>query len=182
MTDGELVRRAQAGQSEALTELIHRWAGKVLALCHVQLRRPEVAQDLAQETLLKGIKNLGTLKQPEQFGPWLRSIAKRACLDWLKAKAQTTVPFSVLPMLTIEEHYAATNGKLDDAHDHDELALAMGDLPQEYREVILLYYYQKTTYQEMASVLGVSVATINLRLTRARQMLRERLIPEESRV
>lgn len=182
MTDGELVRRAQAGQSEALTELVHRWAGKVLALCHVQLRRPEVAQDVAQETLLKGIKNLGTLKQPEQFGPWLRSIAKRACLDWLKAKAQTTVPFSVLPMLTIEEHYATTNGKLDDAHDHDELAIAMGDLPEEYREVILLYYYQKTNYQEMASVLGVSVATINLRLTRARQMLRERLIPEESRL
>lgn len=181
MTDGELVRRAQAGQSEALTELVHRWAGKVLALCHVQLRRPEAAQDLAQETLLKGIKNLSTLKQPDQFGPWLRSIAKRSCIDWLKAKARTTIPFSVLPMLTIEEHYAATNGKLDHEQDQEALSHAMGELPEEYREVILLYYYQKTTYQEMASVLGVSVATINLRLTRARQMLRERLVPEESR-
>jgi RNA polymerase sigma-70 factor, ECF subfamily len=180
MTDGELVRRARAGQADALTELVQRWAGKVLALCHVQLRRPDVAHDIAQETLLRGIRSLSTLKQPEQFGPWLRSIAKRACLDWRKAKAQTTVPFSVLPPQCVEEQHAARNGKLEHDYDVDAMLHAVGQLSEEHREVILLYYYQKTTYQEMAKLLGVSSATINLRLTQARQLLRQRLIPQES--
>jgi RNA polymerase sigma-70 factor (ECF subfamily) len=48
-------------------------------------------------------------------------------------------------------------------------------LPEAYREAILLYYYDDVTYQEMAAILGVSTATVNARLTKARAMLRERL-------
>jgi RNA polymerase sigma-70 factor (ECF subfamily) len=48
-------------------------------------------------------------------------------------------------------------------------------LPEEYRQVVMLYYYQDVTYRDVAQILGVSTATINARLTRARMMLRERL-------
>jgi RNA polymerase sigma-70 factor (ECF subfamily) len=54
-------------------------------------------------------------------------------------------------------------------------------LPQPYREVLMLYYYQPgggCTYQELARLLGVSSATINARLTKARQMLRQRMMSE----
>jgi RNA polymerase sigma-70 factor (ECF subfamily) len=48
-------------------------------------------------------------------------------------------------------------------------------LPEECREVIMLYYYQDLTYRDLAQLLGVSAATVNARLTRARSLLRERL-------
>jgi len=48
-------------------------------------------------------------------------------------------------------------------------------LPQLYRETLMIYYYEDMTYQELAAMQGVSVATINARLTKARKMLRERL-------
>ena len=47
-------------------------------------------------------------------------------------------------------------------------------LPEVYREVIMLYYYQDVTYQDLAETLGVSAATINARLTKARALLRRR--------
>jgi RNA polymerase sigma-70 factor (ECF subfamily) len=48
-------------------------------------------------------------------------------------------------------------------------------LPEIYREVIMLYYYQDVTYHELADLLDVTPAAINVRLTRARALLRERL-------
>jgi RNA polymerase sigma-70 factor (ECF subfamily) len=48
-------------------------------------------------------------------------------------------------------------------------------LPEPYREVLLMYYYDDVTYQDVAAALGVSAATVNARLTKARAMLRQRL-------
>ena len=62
------------------------------------------------------------------------------------------------------------------AEDDEELHLAISALPEECREVLLLYYYDDVTYQDLAEMLQVSSATINARLTRARTLLRERLL------
>src|SRR5438552_15358864 len=96
MTDGELVRAARAGDRSALADLAHRWAGRVVARCHAAVRRADVADDCAQETLLRGLRGLPSLAEPEKFGPWLCGIAQRVCQDWLRSRAHSAVPFSVL--------------------------------------------------------------------------------------
>lgn len=181
MTDGELVRQIWAGNTASLTELVHRWSGRILAQCHALVRRGDVAPDLAQETLLRGIRSLNTLQEPEHFGAWLRGIGRRVCLDWLKAKARTTVPFSSLNGQTNLAN-EIPGRPISPAEEHQEdLSLAMAELPEECREVVLLYYYQDVTYQELATVLQVSSATVNARLTKARMLLRQKLCPQESR-
>jgi RNA polymerase sigma-70 factor (ECF subfamily) len=179
MTDGELVRQARAGHSGALAELTHRWAGKVLALCHVQVGRAEVAPDLAQESLLRAMKGLSTLAQPEKFGPWVRGIAKRVCLDWLKSKRRAAIPFSTLALnRDLENHVASRSERpvCEQNEDDEDLHQAIAELPEDCREALLLYYFQDVTYQELADSLEVSAATINARLTRARSLLRRRLV------
>ena len=57
----------------------------------------------------------------------------------------------------------------------------MEKLPEDYREVLMLYYYEDVTYRDLAETLGVSAATINARLTKGRAMLRERLKPATTR-
>ncbi len=176
MSDGELVRQALAGENRAYEELMRRWAARVLAICHSRVGRGASAEDMAQETLLRGFRHLGTLVEPEKFGGWLSGIAVRTCLDWLKAKERTQVSFSTL----------SRDGNLDgvlerqiepseSAKEIDDLLAEIEVLPQPYREVLLLYYYEDVTYQDLAALLGVSAATINARLTKARKMLRERL-------
>ena len=66
------------------------------------------------------------------------------------------------------------DGRLARADDQRRLLAEVATLPEPYREVILLYYYDDVTYHDVAAALGVSAATVN-RLTRARAMLRERL-------
>jgi RNA polymerase sigma-70 factor (ECF subfamily) len=184
--DGDLVRQTLAGQSTAYEELVRRWAVRVTALCHARTGRADAADDLAQETLLRGYRGLRSLAAPEKFGAWLCGIASRTCLDWLKAKQRTEVPFSTLfPMGNAEDFLGAraAAGECDSDHD-DELArlmTAVEQLPEEYREVLMLYYYEDVTYRDLAETLGVSAATINARLTKARAMLRERLKPSATR-
>lgn len=182
MSDSDLVRLALAGQNSAYAELVRRWSARVLALCHARVHHFQAAEDLAQETLLRGFRGLATLVDPERFGSWLSGIAIRTCLDWLKAKERTQVTFSTL----------AQDGRLDgilsrptspelNHHDTERLWIEIASLPEPYREVLLLYYYDDVTYQDLATLLDVSTATINARLTKARQMLRTRLEEKTAR-
>jgi RNA polymerase sigma-70 factor (ECF subfamily) len=182
MSDAELVGRARAGQTEAFAELVRRWAGRVTALCHARIRRAHVADDLAQETLLRGFRALGTLNDPGRFGPWLCGIALRTCLDWRKAKQNSQVPFSVLhPDHDPEE---LLPGRDDSSVERDDearhLLRQVEALPEDCRQVVMLYYYEDVTYRDIARLLGVSTATINARLTKARSLLRARLTTSTS--
>jgi len=182
MSDGQLVRQALAGQAEAYEELVRRWAGKILALCHARVGCADAAEDLAQETLLRGFRALHSLADPDKFGPWLYGIAVRTCLDWLKARERTQVVFSALgPDRNPADFLPEPSANGDQGLDHEEeirhLMAEVEALPEAYRQVVMLYYYQDVTYREVADLLGVSAATVNARLTKARALLRERLSP-----
>ncbi|MBI4603624.1 MAG: sigma-70 family RNA polymerase sigma factor [Planctomycetes bacterium] len=184
-SDADLVRDALGGRPSAYGELARRWAPRVLAVCHSKVRRGGAAEDLAQEALLRGYAGLRTLSDPERFGAWLCGIAARACLDWLKAKARTEVPFSVLSTEEgVEGLFPGKDEGPRGVEQDDEvrrLLEEVEDLPEEYRKVIFLFYYDDMTYQEAAGVLGVSPATVNARLTKARAMLRQRLLTNARR-
>jgi len=178
MSDAELVGRALAGERNAYEQLVRRWSPRVLAVCHARVRRADAAEDLAQETLLRGLRALRALADPSKFGPWISGIAVRACLDWLKSGRRADVSLSSLQ--DSDEFIASRNEEAaEEAHRRESIEELMDQvqrLPLPYREVLMLYYYDDCTYQELAEMLGVSAATINARLTKARQMLREKLI------
>src|SRR5213593_1634548 len=96
ISDAELVRQAIAGRNGAFEELVRRWSPRVTALCHARVARSGAADDLAQETLLRGFRSIKSLSEPEKFGSWLCGIAHRTCLDWLKAKERSQISFSDL--------------------------------------------------------------------------------------
>lgn len=177
MSDAELVRLACAGLDEAYAELARRWAPRVTALCHAKLGHANAADDLAQDTLLRGLRSLALLTDAERFGPWLCSMAVRACLDWLKSKQNEQTPFSAFdagnrPGDCRTDRLSETNADRDD--ERRRLLAAVEALPDNYREVVMLYYYEDMTYRDLGRILGVSSATINARLTKARALLRGR--------
>jgi RNA polymerase sigma-70 factor, ECF subfamily len=182
MSDAELVRQARlggAGRTEAYAELVRRWAARVMAVCHARVGRAHAADDLAQETLLRGFRSLSTLTDPERFGPWLCGIALRTCLDWLKSKQNQQIPFSALdpehnPEGSWDERRAG-DSDLERDDERRRLLEEVEALPEDYRKVVMLYYYEDATYRDLGRILGVSPATINARLTRARALLRSRL-------
>jgi RNA polymerase sigma-70 factor (ECF subfamily) len=188
MSDGEMVRRALAGDAAAYGQLARRWAARVLAVCHARTGDRHAAEDLAQEALLRGLRALPTLAEPEKFGAWVAGIAVRTCLDWLKSPKRSEVSLEALAGTSARSaDVAADESERDAANERREqaerLTREVERLPQPYREVLMLYYYQYDgcTYRDLAELLGVSSATINARLTKARQMLRARMMTEAER-
>ena len=178
MTDAELVSATLAGSPDAYARIAHRWAARVTAICHARVRRADVADDLAQETLLRGFRSLKTLSDHNKVGTWLMGIAVRASLDWLKAKERTTIPFSALdPNRNIESLFGRDHSDdVADAEERRRLMTEVEGLPESLRQAVMLYYYDDLTYRELGELLGVSAATINARLTKARSMLREKIV------
>jgi RNA polymerase sigma-70 factor, ECF subfamily len=178
-SDSDLVRLAQGGQLTAYEELVRRWSARVLAVCHAKIRSAHTAEELAQESLLRGLRALATLEDPAKFGPWLCGIASRACLDWLKSGQARQVSLDAMSDGQAGARVAQDGQSPYEAaawaDDQRRLLLEVDSLPELYREVILFYYYEDVTYHDMAAALGVSAATVNARLTKARAMLRERL-------
>jgi RNA polymerase sigma-70 factor (ECF subfamily) len=188
VTDGEWVRRARGGDPAAYGHLARRWAARVLAVCHARAGRA-AAEDLAQEALLRGLRGLATLADAEKFGPWLVGIAVRTCLDWRKSARRTEVSLDAVTGGDGGGNGRAGSAALAAARDDraaadrrervEHLMREVDRLPPTYREVLMLYYYQDGTYQDLADALGVSAATVNARLTKARAMLRARMMVEQ---
>jgi RNA polymerase sigma-70 factor (ECF subfamily) len=180
ISDGDLVRQSLAGRAAAYEELVRRWAGRITALCHAKLGCAATADDVAQETLLRGYRALQSLSEPDRFGAWLSTIARNNCINWLRSRQRTQVTFTALGHGNNLEGVLSSQSyeeepELDRDDEARKLRSEVSALPQEFREVLTLYYHHEMTYREMAQVLGISPATINARLTKARGLLRERL-------
>ena len=173
--DAALVQQVLAGRNDAYGELVLRYAGRVLALCHARIGRADLAEELAQETLVRGFEELASLAEPSRFGPWLNGIAANTCRDWLKSKQNAQVP---LTDTLASETASSSADPVDQAGDKDEVGRLLREveaLPEDCRTVLMLFYYEKASYRDIARMLDVSSATVNARLTRARTLLRDRL-------
>ena len=95
MTDGDLVRQILAGTTAAYGTLAGRWkrarSGRLSFA-----GRSRRCGGFGAGALLRGLRALPTLSEPEKFGPWLIGIAVRTCLDWLKSAKRTEVSLDVI--------------------------------------------------------------------------------------
>lgn len=153
---------------DEIDRLIALYYSPILRLCHVILQDRSAAEDAAQETFLKAYRGMKDFRGQCSEKTWLTSIAVNTCRDMRKSAWQRHTEKRVTP----EELPIPAPGQDEDAL---ALAIAIAGLPEKYREVILLYYYQDMTMQEAAFALKTAPSTIAKRLGRARDLLRREL-------
>src|SRR5262245_15857922 len=95
-SDADLVRATLHGEGGAFDQLVRRFTARIRAVCVSRVGRRGPADDLVQETFLRGFRALPSLAEAEKFGSWLHGIAVRTCLDWLKAKVRDEAPLAEL--------------------------------------------------------------------------------------
>jgi HlyD family secretion protein len=171
-----LARRAQAeresGAAEAAFEaIIRRHGPMVLGVCRRYLSDPNDVDDAFQATFIVLFRRAGAVRVGESLGPWLhgvsRRIAARARAVALRRKARETALGVEPAMDPVAEHrLRETSEALDEELDR---------LPTRYRLPIILCLFEGMTYQEAARRLDCPVGTIGVRLSRGRELLRERL-------
>jgi RNA polymerase sigma-70 factor (ECF subfamily) len=177
----DLVRRCQAGDTEAFDELVTRYRTRVFSMIYNMVHNEQDAWDLAQDSFLKAWKSIKRFRGRSSFYTWIYRIVMNVTIDWLRKKhvkgagtefddaiqlrevdpASQTVPKTeALPYETMER------GEIRIRIDQ-----AIAQLSPEQRAVILMKEIEGMQYHEIAEALGCSIGTVMSRLFYARKKL-----------
>jgi RNA polymerase sigma-70 factor (ECF subfamily) len=175
-SESELVVAASRGDKEALQRLLKTNWGWLKGLVYSVLGGAQDLDDVMQEVCLRVIQSIRTLREPERFRGWLAVLARREAIRHSQSRQPKLIPFD-----GATEPESAVGTADDPSADLERRELcgrvlkAVLGLPEKYREVFILAHSGELTYAQMAEVLEVPITTMQIRLVRARQMIRERV-------
>lgn len=186
--DKDLVHQCLQGSEEAFEAIVCQYQDKVYTLCYRYTGNSEDAYDLAQEAFIKSFRSLHTFKGTSNFSTWLYRITTNVCLDEMRRKKRrVTVQSLDDPVETADGEVSKTvqdeSPGADVLYEQQEFAQyiqhLLNQMKPEHRMVIVLKDIMDFTYEEIAQMLNISIGTIKSRLSRARELLRKKLLERE---
>jgi len=143
-----------------------------MRLCYLYLKDYQLAEEAVQDTLLKAYDKYSSFKNQSSEKTWVIKIATNVCKDYMrkafyKEKSNNNIS---LTYITEDEELSI--------YTDDQSVKLLNDvfnLPIQYKQVILLHYYQELSVGEVAKLLNQKPNTISVRLKRAKEMLKETL-------
>ena len=151
---------------ETLDALMRQHGSRLLRLCAMNLRDASLAQDAVQDTFLKAFRQFHRFRGDADALTWLTAIAINVCRDYRR-----TAWFRHVDRRMDDLPEQAANFPFQD----NTVITEVMNLPDKYREVILLRYYQDMKQKEVAAALGLTERAVRQRLHKANAILRERL-------
>ena len=149
---------------QIITRLMNEHGNSILRLCALYIRDAGLAEDAAQETFLRAYRAIERFRGDSSPKTWLTRIAINVCKDMQRRRSRQPLLPGHLPEAVHR----------DDNYDDSVITEVMA-LPEKYRAVILLRYYQELSISETAKVLGITQNAASIRISRAREMLRLRI-------
>ncbi|HMK80601.1 MAG TPA: sigma-70 family RNA polymerase sigma factor [Xanthobacteraceae bacterium] len=169
-----LVERARGGDVEAFVALTGRFQHAAYGSALALLRDFQLAEDVVQEAFVAAWAGLPGLAEPAAFPGWLRGIVRHQAFRLMRRKQPPTLPLADAEALPSE---APAPDHVVQHRDEAAAALAaIAQLPDALREVATLFFVHECSHQDIASFLGLSVATVNNRLHAARKQLKQRML------
>ncbi|MGD2070743.1 MAG: RNA polymerase sigma factor [Gemmatimonadota bacterium] len=179
--DDELVRAAREGDREAFDRLVERHARTAVVLALARVGDPDVAEDVAQDALVRAWTTLHACRDPARFGAWLRTIVHRTALNRRERRERRKRIFGRFQAEAAGASSGAgpaPDGWLERAGPRQELTNALEGLGSRQREVLLLHDLEGRTHREISGILGIGPGTSRKYLSEARARLRETLEEE----
>jgi len=172
-TDDELAKLVQGKNEQAFGVLMSRYQPKLLRYGRKFLSDNAPIEDVVQEVFIKTYQNIQSYDATRPFSPWIYRIAHNMFVNTLRSNSR--LPFVTVDLDLFSAHTAY---EIDPAADEEKeqtralIERGLKELAPIYREVIILYYLEQFSYQEIAEVLHVPVGTVGIRLRRAREALK----------
>lgn len=164
VSDTELIKAFQEGDSHAVEVLINRYKDKVYSSLLFYVKDNYLAEDLFQDVFIKIIDTLQNKRYTEEgkFLPWALRIARNLCLDYFrKVKRNPSVKTSeysdIFDVLQLSDDAADT--KMMQGQSHDRVRMMLDMLPEEQREIIVLRHYANLSFKEIAQITNCSINT-----------------------
>jgi RNA polymerase sigma-70 factor (ECF subfamily) len=185
VSEPDLVRRCQDGDSEAFDELVVRYRTRVFGMIYNMVHSEQDAWDLAQDSFVKAWKSIKRFRGQSSFYTWIYRIVMNVTIDWLRKKQVKAggAEFDDSIQLkdvdpaskTLPRPDALPSENLEQREIRTEIDKAIAQLSPEHRAVILMKEIEGMQYHEIAETLGCSIGTVMSRLFYARKKLQNLL-------
>jgi RNA polymerase sigma-70 factor (ECF subfamily) len=174
-TDSELLLHYMEGDEAAFAEIVNRYKNSLYAFLRQFLNRMDLVEDVFQETFLQLFNSRESFDPERPLRPWLFTIAANKAKDALR-KAQRT---SAVPIGAISEEQdmsfdemlntlSSNNSIPYDELERNETAArvneVIGSMPENLRQILLMAYFQRFSYKQMADALSIPIGTVKSRL------------------
>jgi len=174
-TDDELIRGLLEGNGERYDDIVERYQDGLYRTAFYYTQSVEDARDITQEIFIKAYNSLPSFKQNSAFSTWLYRIAVNHCIDWCRKKKP------LLEERPCFDHLCSIEGSPEDLFlQHEitsEVHAAVSSLPTIYSTVLILYYFEDFSPQQIADILDTPKRTVETRLFRGRNILKDLLHP-----
>jgi len=174
--DGALIARFLAGDRAAFDALFYKYQDYVYNIVYGIVGRAEEARDITQDVFVQIHRSLPSFRRGSRFATWLYRIAVNRAVDAARgAKGWRWLPLN--EMLKSRPDPAQNPAEaMDRRVEQDAVQRVLTAVPVQHRDVLVLRYYQNMSIEEIAEVLGCSVAAAKVRLHRARQHFKEKYV------
>jgi RNA polymerase sigma-70 factor, ECF subfamily len=181
VSETDLVKRCQEGDSEAFDELVIRYRTRVFGMIYNMVHNEQDAWDLAQDSFVKAWKSIGRFRGQSSFYTWIYRIVMNVTIDWVRKKQVkgSGAEFDDAIQLkeidpaskTVPKPDALPSERMQQGEIRKEIDKAIAQLSPEHRAVILMKEIEDMQYHEIAETLGCSIGTVMSRLFYARKKL-----------
>lgn len=171
---------ARRGDQHAFARLVQATQRMVASVALAVTRDVQLSEDIAQETYLKAWHKIPAMQHPDSFLPWLRQVTRNQAIDHLRRRRhQELAPGDAdARIVHAPDHRPGPEASLQGAQHAAVLARALDAIPDESREVLLLFYREGQSSRQVAQLLGLSDGAVRKRLQRAREVLHAGLLAE----
>ena len=179
-SDEDLARLVQGNNQEAFAVLMDRYQKKLLRYGRRFLMQTDHIEDVVQDVFIKAYENMNSFDATRRFSPWIYRIAHNSFLTSIRNRKHeplTHLNLDELVGYAAYEHDAAE--EQERAQMHALLEQGLGLLPPHYKEILILYYLEEQSYQDIADILHIPTSTVGVRLRRARESLKKHLTQNE---
>ena len=185
VSESDLVKRSQAGDTEAFDELVIRYRTRVFSMIYNMVHSEQDAWDLAQDSFVKAWKSIGRFRGQSSFYTWIYRIVMNVTIDWLRKKQikgggaefDDTIQLTEVDPAskTVPKKEALPHEAMERGEIRRRIEKAIAQLSPEQRAAILMKEIEGMQYHEIAEALGCSIGTVMSRLFYARKKLQNLL-------
>ncbi|MDP3913775.1 MAG: RNA polymerase sigma factor [Bacteroidota bacterium] len=166
------IEAVRKGNVAAFAVLVERYQNMVYSLALKLLKKPEDAEEMAQDTFVKAYQKLNTYEGKSKFSTWLYSITYNACISELRKrriefKSLDDRQISDQDEQKMHDYYRET--KKEDQEKY--LNLALSKLSEDDQVLVTLYYYESQSMDEISAITGLTVTNIKVKIHRARKRM-----------
>ncbi len=169
------VLAARAGDALAFGRLVDETKSAVTAIALAIVGDFPASEDIAQDVFFAGWRNLGKLRSPSSFLPWLRQTTRNRARTWLRDQGRRRLAGTQIDQLLPEVAGAGPDpcDLLVEREGRRLVVEALADLPDDAREVVILYYREGQSVAQVAYLLELTSEAVRQRLSRSRRRMRE---------